>query len=111
MLRYNLFYDVAPKDVYESYLRFYGDRNVQLRNNGDVSARYQLFEPNGHWTILHWDNGWEWTVRREAQLFVSKELQCSGFLIFVYDGLYWGYEFFNNGMPLDHFVQDMDDGE
>src|SRR5262249_55053931 len=48
--------------------------------------------------------------RREAQLFVSKELHCPGFLIFVYDGIYWGYEFFDDGQVQDHFVQDMDEG-
>ena len=31
---------------------------------------------------------------------------CAGFLIFVYDGDYWGYEFFDRGEVLDHFVQE-----
>jgi len=51
-------------------------------------------------------SGWEWKVRREAQLFVSRTLWCPGFLIFVYDGNYWGYEFFDHGEVLDHFVQE-----
>jgi|GEM_PF-6378506 len=42
--------------------------------------------------------------------YVSEKLGCCGFLTFVYDGDYWGYEFFNKGQVLDHFVQDMDQG-
>ncbi len=51
------------------------------------------------------DSGWEWEIRRAALLFVSQRLDCAGFLVFVYDGDYWGYEFFNRGVALDHFVQ------
>jgi hypothetical protein len=31
-------------------------------------------------------------------------------LIFVFDGDYWGYEFFNQGQVIDCFVQDTDEG-
>jgi hypothetical protein len=39
-------------------------------------------------------------------LVVSRRLACPGFLVFVYDGDYWGYEFFNSGVAVDHFVQE-----
>lgn len=56
-------------------------------------------------TVLSLDGGWEWDVRRQAQFHISRELACQGFLIFVYDGDYWGYEFFQNGIARDHFLQ------
>lgn len=106
-LRYNLFYQVASEEVYSAYSRFYSQRNATLENEGRPDyERYDLYEPNGSWTILSWNIGWEWIVRREAQFFVSKELQCPGFLIFVDDGDYWAYEFFDNGVAVDHFIQD-----
>jgi hypothetical protein len=59
--------------------------------------------------VVALDSGWEWKERREAQLYVSQTLLCAGFLIFVYDGDYWGYEFFNHGVVLDQFVQESSD--
>jgi hypothetical protein len=109
-LRYNLFYQVPPQDVYSAYQRFYSQQDATLIDEGDEFEAYELYEPNNAWTILHWNGGWEWKIRRDAQLFVSRELDCLGFLIFVYDGQYWGYEFFKAGQVLDHFVQDMEDG-
>lgn len=32
-------------------------------------------------------------------------------MIFVFDGDYWGYEFFDNGLVLDHFVQDREEAK
>jgi hypothetical protein len=109
-LRYNLFYDVLPQDVYDAYARFYAKRGQPLVDEGDAFSEFTLFEPNSGWTILDLDGGWEWEVRREAQLFASRELYCAGFLIYVFDGDYWGYELFKNGEVLDKFVQDPEDG-
>jgi hypothetical protein len=109
-LRYNLFHSVTAKDVFSVYSRFYSTRNATLISCNDEFKKYELYESDSTWTILHWNGGWEWKVRREAQLFVSKELNCFGFLIFVFDGDYWGYEFFNQGQVIDCFVQDTDEG-
>ncbi len=110
-LRYNLFYKVSPADVYSSYWHFYSLQHAALIDKNDLFERYELYEPNAGWAILSWNAGWEWEIRRAAQLFVSKELQCPGFLIFVYDGDYWGYELFKDGTVLDHFVSNMDEGK
>ena len=68
---------------------------------------------NGDWTVITLDRGWAFQrdVRREAQLFVSGTLSCSGFLIRVYDGDYWEYELFDRGSLLDHFVQEVETSE
>jgi hypothetical protein len=110
-LRYSLFYEVSPNAVYEAYRHFYTRRHFTFSEAGELSEKYELYVPNAGWTILGWNSGWEWDIRREAQLFVSRELHCPGFLIFVYDGDYWGYEFFSDGVVLDHFVQDMEEGK
>jgi hypothetical protein len=111
-LRINLFYQVQPQYIYGTYVRFYSARGFQiLEHHENPSRRFQftLYELDNDWCVLALDEGWEWKLRREAQLFASKELLCPGFLIFVYDGDYWGYEFFNNGIALDHFVQETED--
>jgi hypothetical protein len=105
-LRLNLFYQVSHQDVYHSYASFYAKRGHAFTKKGREYRQLNLFKQDNNWTVLYLDGGWEWTVRREAQLYVSHELNCPGFLVFVYDGNYWGYEFFRKGEILDHFVQE-----
>ena len=77
---------------------------VTKQASGDDTRR-DLHEQDNGWTVLFLDGGWELTVRREAAWYVSRKLNCTGFLFFVYDGDYWGYEMFRNGVAVDHFVQ------
>jgi hypothetical protein len=110
-LRYNLFYAVQAEPVYQALASFWGQRHCQLQTTAIRALpaaawdTYTLYEERGGWTLLDWDGGWEWTLRREAQLHVSRVLACAGLLVFVYDGDYWGYELFNQGHAVDHFVQ------
>ncbi|MBN1909509.1 MAG: hypothetical protein JW818_07220 [Pirellulales bacterium] len=104
-LRLNLYYQVEARAVYGAYKGFYASIGKNLVESGDDLFKFILFEKDQDWTVLWLDGGWEWSVRREAQLEVSRRLNCIGFLIFVYDGDYWGYEFFESGKALDHFVQ------
>lgn len=104
-LRLNLFYEVGAHDVYRAFEEFYQQRGQCLYESGAESNIYKLHERENRWTMLEWNGGWEWDIRRKAQLHVSKALGCLGFLIFVYDGDYWGYELFKNGEVLDRFVQ------
>ena len=111
-LRYNLFYGVSPQAVYDVYAGFYRERGMSLAPEGkSLGEAYELYQRDGDWTVLRWNKGWEWVVRREAQLHVSRKLRCPGFLVFVYDGDYWAYEFFEDGVVLDCFVQSPDESE
>lgn len=111
MLRYNLFYQVQAKNVYGAYREFYGNRRRTILFEGRERDAISIYHPQNEWTVVNLGSGWEWKERREAQLLVSNRLYCPGFLVFVYDGIYWGYEFFANGVVLDHFVQDPDESE
>lgn len=75
-LRINLFYQVSEKDVYRIYTEFYHQREQTLTDNGDQFFRFELHESDNDWTVLHLDSGWEWQVRRQAQLYVSEKLHC-----------------------------------
>lgn len=110
-MRDSLFYGVDPARVFGVYARFWADLGYPLSVLDDPDphqnfAEFDLYEPNNGWTILSWNAGWEWDLRRQAQMAVSRELGCAGLLTFVYDGEYWGYELFRDGTILDHFVQD-----
>ena len=122
-LAYNLFYEVQQDKVFDALKRFYTQKGFVLdqsdepedeidraRNDDDA---LEVFKSNGGWTVLTLDRGWVWQreLRREAQLAVSRQLSCSGFLIRVYDGDYWEYELFSNGIWLDHFVQEVETSE
>ena len=104
-LRYNLFRSPA-EPVYDAFATFYGQRGFKLRDADDGRGRLNFYCEHAGWTVVDLGSGWEWKVRREAQLFVSQAAWCAGFLIFVYDGEYWGYEFFNCGEVLDHILQE-----
>jgi hypothetical protein len=105
-LRLNLYYQVEARAVYGAYKAFYAARGRDFLDSGNESGEFTLHDQDQNWTALSLDAGWEWSLRRQAQLEVSRRLGCKGFLIFVYDGNYWGYEFFRSGEPLDQFVQD-----
>ncbi|HEY3320921.1 MAG TPA: hypothetical protein VGP72_10690 [Planctomycetota bacterium] len=104
-LRVNTFFQVNAEDVYSAYLQFYGPGAVLEDFPCGEQDQYVLRQRRQDWTILEWDGGWEWLVRRQAELHVSNLLKCRGFLLFVFDGDYWGYEYFSSGTILDHFVQ------
>ena len=107
-LKYNLFYGVTDKQVLAAYSDFYSKRGQQLIQEGQDQYRFSLHRTDQDWTVLELDAGWEWDVRQQAQLAVSKTLCCPGFFIFVYDGDYWGYEFFSAGNVIDNFIQSED---
>jgi hypothetical protein len=104
-LRLNAFRDVEAPDVYGALATFYEKRGAVLISERDGRRSHDLRERRGRWCVLEWDAGWEWKVRREAQLHVSRQLGVAGLLVFVYDGDYWGYELFDRGEAKDHFVQ------
>jgi|KBSMisStaDraftv2_1062788.scaffolds.fasta_scaffold219329_2 hypothetical protein len=104
-LRLNAFRDVEAADVYGALATFYEKRNAPLVPEPDPQRCYDLYQRRGRWCVLEWDAGWEWTLRREAQLHVSRQLGVPGLLAFVHDGDYWGYELFDHGEAIDHFVQ------
>jgi hypothetical protein len=104
-LRLNLYYQVDARAVYDAYRAFYAAIGKNVIDSGDDFFQFTLHENDQDWTVLSLDGGWEWSVRRQAQLEVSRRLNCRGFLVFVHDGDYWGYEFFKSGRSLDQFVQ------
>jgi len=77
-----------------------------LQSTGQDCQRIDFYQECDSWVVVSLDRGWEWKERREAQISVSRRLWCPGFLVFVYDGNYWGYEFFAHGKVFDHFVQE-----
>lgn len=66
---------------------------------------FDLYEQRDGWTVMRWTSGWEWKLRRQAQLHVSEVLGRAGILVCVYDGDDWGYELFDRGAAVDWFVQ------
>lgn len=110
-LRYNLFYDVQAADVYSVYQEFYGKQKRIVLFEGHAEDAISIYCSKHKWVVVWLGSGWEWQERRKVQRLVSDRLGCPGFLAFVYDGIYWGYEFFVNGIVLDQFVQDPDESE
>lgn len=111
-LRMNLFRGVTAADIHAAFEAFHAARGKRLLGRGDDFRAFRLHARQGEWTTLWLDGGWEWEVRRQAQLAVSRALRCAGLLVFVDDGDYWGYELFDSGEVLDQFVQeDPEDGQ
>lgn len=108
-LRVNAFRDVEAADVYGALAAFYAKRGAALVAEADRERRFDVHHRRGRWCVVEWDAGWEWKLRREAQLHVSRQLGVPGLLVFVYDGEYWGYELFDRGVARDHFVQSSED--
>jgi|GEM_PF-4484491 len=67
-LRVNLFYQVDHDDVLNALAEFYQQSGQAPIDHGEESCRYELYESNNDWTVLCWDGGWEWEIRRQAQL-------------------------------------------
>lgn len=109
-LRYTLFHGVTAAAVYGAFVAFYEQRGRPLQESGNDAERLDFYRESGDWVVVSLDGGWEMKERREANLFVSRRLWCPGFFVFVYDGDYWGYEFFHHGDALDQFVQEEVEG-
>jgi hypothetical protein len=105
-LRYNLFWNTTASAVFECYASVFAERRRPFGVSGNDAERFDFYTEDNGWTVVSLDSGWEWEDRRETQFCVSRRLWCPGFLIFVYDGNYWGYEFFDRGQSIDHFVQE-----
>lgn len=73
---------------------------VSMTTARSISTESTTAGPSLTWTAG--GNG-KYAAKRN---FVSQSLRCPGFLIFVYDGDYWGYEFSDCGEAIDHFVQE-----
>lgn len=105
-LRCNLFYGVDHQQVYDALDEFWQSQQYRLAGaDSSVKDCYTLHQHDNGWTVLEWTRGWEWDLRRRAQLHVSRTFDCPGLLTFVYDGDLWGYELFHHGREVDHFVQ------
>jgi hypothetical protein len=105
-LRLDLFRGVEAEHVNGALVSFYARFGCALTEEAPASRHaWRLHQRRGDWTALLWDGGWEWEERRQMQLFVSERLRCMGLLVFVYDGILWGYELFKDGEVLDRFVQ------
>ncbi|MEY9874776.1 hypothetical protein ABH931_004276 [Streptacidiphilus sp. MAP12-33] len=109
--RTNLFYGVDHEQVYAALEEFWLQQGHTLRredvNNVNLDS-YELHERRGDWTVLEWTKGWEWDLRRRAQLHVSRTLDCPGLLVFIYDDDFWGCELFHHGTVIDQFQQESD---
>lgn len=87
--RCNLFHAVDAEPVYQALVSFWEQRHSRLQAIAPAARdAYRLHGQRGGWALLDWDAGWEWTLRREAQLHVSRVLGCAGLLVFMYDGDY-----------------------
>lgn len=106
-MRVSAFRGVSHADVYAALAEFWS-RNGRRVDSVPLDARtdtFDLYEQRGGWTVLDWTRGWEWTLRRQAQLYVSETLGCAGILVFIYDGDDWGFELFERGSAVDWFIQ------
>ncbi len=106
---YSLFHNVSLRQVFEALETFYALKSSRLERAGcDDNNSLTLYEPDGAWTVLELGRGWAWQgdTRLEAQRFVSEILSCSVMLVSVCDGDYWQYELFEDGVRLDHFIQE-----
>jgi hypothetical protein len=106
-LRINAFRGVWHADVQAALAEFWSrhDRQVEpLPPDARVDA-FDLYEQRDGWTVMSRTIGWEWKLRRQAQLHVSDALGCAGILVFVYDGDAWRYELFDHGTAVDWFYQ------
>ncbi|MET8950592.1 hypothetical protein ACWEO4_04295 [Streptomyces sp. NPDC004393] len=92
--------------MYEALSEFWKGGGYRLPPAADKATDvYTLHEQYNGWTVLEWTRGWEWDLRRRAQLHVSRTYDYPGLLTFMYDGDYWGYELFHHGAAVDQFVQ------
>lgn len=109
-LAVNLYANHRAQEVAEtlrSFYRVHGQRSLeifqQLYGRHEIREVLDIRDYPPHWSLVdifmepeHWI--------RERHLFVSGMLHCPGLFIFEYDGDYWGYELFDNGVVLDRFT-------
>ena len=110
-LRYHLFHGADAGALYDAYADFYAAAGHPVHIVSEPCPEEEWYTSRIHqqdacWTILNSHGGWEWEVRRQAQLYASRTLRVSGLLVWVFDGDYWLYELFSNGTVLDQFIQD-----
>ena len=111
-MRVNAFRGVSHVDVEAVLSQFWtshGRRVEWMPPEVDGDA-FSLYQQRDGWTVMWWTQGWEWKLRRSAQLYVSQALGCAGILVFVYDGDAWGYELFDQGAAVDWFYQNPQEG-
>src|SRR5690348_3986845 len=102
MLRGYLFYSVGASDVCGALKEWYAAHGIPLDTTGPVYESIGVHEPDNNWVVAELATpGWYWQERRKVGAFISERLWCPGFLVFVYDGEYWGYEFYDRGEALD----------
>lgn len=109
--RTNLFYGVNHEQAYAALEGFWRHEEHRLKAEdvNDLNRdAYTLHERRGDWTVLEWNRGWEWDLRRRAQLHVSRVYDCPGLLVFIYDDDFWGCELFHHGTVIDQFQQETD---
>jgi hypothetical protein len=106
-MRLNALRGVSHVDVEAALAEFWsshGRRVERVPPDLNVDA-FDVYGQRDGWTVMWWTRGWEWKLRRAAQLYVSEVLGCAGILVFVYDGDSWGYELFDRGVAVDWFYQ------
>jgi len=115
-LRFSAFHRTSPDRLWSTIEEFFHNKNRQIcaeLPDRRTFPRWDFYEPANEWTIL--DVGYTASVQdrtewRELMSFITRELAGVGFIFFVYDGDYWGYELENNGLIVDQFVQFPDEG-
>ena len=115
-LRYNLFHSTSAAAVVGTIERHYAGlgAHVQTSPCRPVGSRYgqlealtlEVYATDTGWVIVDLPTGWDLAARRVAHASISEQLQCTGMLVFAYDGDVWGYELFTDGRSVDHFIQD-----
>lgn len=105
-MRFCLFHAVSVERVWTAVSAYYSSKNTRLAEDGDDYHKFDLHQRDGEWVVLNIGNppAFEaWWM--DAQRKTSEMLWCKSFLLFVYDGDYWGYQLFKHGEVLDRFVQ------
>lgn len=139
--RINLFFGVSPDSVYACYkrlhpnlvenredliekptgwLRFWAARHREAElqalcpDDTRMSMYYQTERsivcvmPDGGCGNLGWG---DLSPLQRAHRYISSELGCPSILCLMCDGDYWGYELFDGGQAVDHFLQWPDEAE
>ena len=92
--------------------KFYRTHEKKFRN---IFRKYYFFDADFKDTMeIYSSEKWclvngllsyeEWV--RERNIFITKYLSCSGIYIYEYDGNFWGYEVYIDGIVVDRFLSD-----
>lgn len=92
--------------------KFYSTHEKKFRN---IFRKYYSFDADFRDTMeIYSSEKWclvngllsyeEWI--RERNIFITKYLSCSGIYIYEYDGNFWGYEVYIDGIVVDRFLSD-----